>query len=56
MTTKEEKLHLAIRNKDSGKLQQLLKEGADYNAWYYGTTPLLVAITTGTALTCTGFS
>ena len=45
MNTKEEQLHMAIRNGDRNRVEELLnKDHVDINCVYYGMTPLLVAI------------
>ncbi|KAL3880955.1 hypothetical protein ACJMK2_033157 [Sinanodonta woodiana] len=43
----QQQLHLAVRENDTAKIEELLKSGVDINCLFYGWTPLQVAINQG---------
>ena len=47
MSTKEEKLHVKIRENNQEEVKLFLNEGVNVNCIYYGMTPLLVAVGKG---------
>jgi ankyrin repeat protein len=43
----EQQLHLAVKEKDIKKIEELLKTGVDINCLFYGWTPLQYAVSQG---------